>query len=669
MDQKSVIAAGAASVLIGFSASTLVRLYGWKVSALFFTVFVSGLAIFYGYRKTGLTPLFNMVERFSKRPLSFLRSKIAGLLQYVDLKVRQFISEIFDGINFDRKSVYVLITAVSVFAFHFWVQWRYKFRYIRMEGGLAIIKMFNFYLEHGLSGIFSHGFQINNYTGNPLFLLPVVEMFGYSPNSVRIALIASFAASSMLMFLSYYTVFDFKKAVLGIAILFTMSEYLYYRWFDYTYTIFLVTVLFYLYVRWNDSGKNMESLYLYPMSFLGGVFFYFKTTVVYLLIGFTAATFYSKGKEVLRANLPVLIVIFLIGAAPFFLYNFSNIDYIEDSGAESNNPSIGGKGNMSFAEAFVARADQLGRWMRSDTYNMKRFDLNASKNEYYGYNFDKFFPPGSEINQPLTLNSIITGENYNQAPFTGFHPFSILLVLSILALIYTRKHIEYLIIFFTFIFMLIFLPDRSPLRLGHVSVVVPFVPLIYLAALDTIPERWEKTKLYKTGYIAVLALLLTSIVMTLIVLPPAGDPGDEEVAPLGIWGGDQGFYNEFEALGIEGKVFTNSYKIEVISQYFPETSSTYIIPEGTSYNELIQLPKTGGHDIGVGGKGFLLDELRGYSNITVMVRENLTCTPYEEFCGAPPEQLIERVSYNESDMKRVELDGIDYIIIRGVRIE
>lgn len=655
MDQKSVIAAGAASVLIGFSASLISRLYDWRLSVIYISFFLSVLVIYQVYEGKIKSYLLVITRNF----LYYLQKSRLGL----------YISEKYRNITLNRLNVSLIITAVSVFTFHFWVQWRYTFRYIRMEGGLAIIKMFNFYFEHGFSGIFSQGFQINNYTGNPFFLLPLIEMFGYSPNGVRIALIASFAASSMLMFLSYYTVFDFKKAVFGVAILFTMSEYIYYRWFDYTYTIFLVTVLFYLYVRWNDSGKSMESIYLYPISFLGGVFFYFKTTVVYLLIGFTAATFYSKGKEVLKANLPVLIVIFLVGAAPFFLYNFSNMDYIEGSVAESNDPSIGGKGNMSFGEAFLARSDQLGRWMRSDTYNIKQFEPAASKNEYYGYNFNKFFPPGSEIEDPLTLNSVITGENYNQAPFTGFHPFSMLLILSILALLYTRKHIEHLIIFFTLLFMLVFLPDRSPLRLGHVSVVVPFVPLIYLAALDLIPEEWEKTKLYNTGYITVLALLLTSVAMTLIVLSPAGDPGDETVAPLGIWGGDQGFYNEFGSLGVEGKLFTNSYKVEVISQYFPETSSGYLIPEGTTYSQIIKLPKTGGHDIGVEREGILLEDLRGAKNLTLILRENLTCTPYEEFCGASAEQIMESVSYNQSDVKRIELDGIDYIIIRGVRIE
>lgn len=587
-------------------------------------------------------------------------AKIQRMLQKISEIRENPYEKILNVFTFQR--ILVSSTALSVFILHFWLQWRYTYRYVHMGGGLAIIGMLNTFLERGITALLTPAFQINNYTGNPLFLLPVIDLFGYSPNAVRIALIGSLAASTALFFLAYYNLFNYRKALLGVLLLFSMSEYIYFRWFDGTYAIFLVSVIFYLYTQWIKSGEKLSNIYIYLTAFFGGLFFYFKTTVLYLLVGIGLATLLSKGRKVVDIRVLILSVVFLAGAAPFIIHNTANYEHIQTAGTGSSTISIGGPVNLSIDEALVGRYDQFGRWLRPDIYNLDKIDDANTTEEAFGYPFKTSNAPGTEIKGDINYRSIITGKNYDIHFFNGFHSLSFLLLI-ILPIIIWKGDSSLAIIFTSFFSLMIFLPSTSAFRAGHMNILVPFACLLYIQALDLVPNRFEKTRIYNILYLSTILLILGSIAFTASVLPTPGDPTNQEEVSLDVWGGDQKFYSEFSQLGIEGHVGTNSYKINVISNYFAETKSVYLIPNGVTFDEIIRLPTTGGHFIGV-SDALNLEEYHyeAEKNSTLILRETLPCKPKKEFCGAETKKVIRNLNISESSFQRIELSDEIYLI-------
>lgn len=611
----------------------------------------------------------------------FLVSAIsAGLSAFVFFKNWERIREVFLDILERYRSFYedfrespvtvleerlrsvdtlVYVIAAAIFIVHFWLQWRYTFRIIHMAGGLAIVKMFNVFLGKGLMGLLDPAFQINNYTGNPLFLLPFVDLLGYSPSAMRITLIASMAASTAIFFLAYYRLFDLKKALLGILLLFSMSEYIYFRWFDYTYVIFLVAVLFYLYAGWRDD-QDIRSYRLYIISFVGGIFFYFKATVLYMLAGLAAGVLVLKKKDFLRADFLLLAILFIAGAAPFLVYNIAHMEHIESSVDKSNEVSLSGPEKLNLRASIVARFDQMGRWMRSDIYNL---DALWSNSTVFDYNFAPDNPPGGEIFEPLSIRSVLTGEGYDIHPYTGFHLITALLLAG-LALITAKSHyVDLAAIFSVFFTLMIFLPSTSGFRAGHMNVLVPFAIPIYLAALDLMPRSLESSRMVKAGYALLMILLIASSVLTVTYLDPVEKPGESPRWSEQHWGGDQGFYQGFDELDTGDDILTNSYKVAVITNYFPDKQGTYLFPSNITEKKLQQLPARVAHPIGTSSKKPLNEIQPG--NYNVILHQEMPCTPEEEYCGESTDRLREKLNLTQ-EMERIELKDETYLIARDL---
>lgn len=640
------------------------RLFAFFAGSVMAGLYVSNSFYFYDYFVYGTLSLTVLIAVTGWKRRESIRELTESVSENLYCEYQAFLSDprLFLRENLDRKTLKVYGIATGFFSLHFWLQWFYTYRITHMAGGLAILKNFNVFVEQGLRGLLNPGFQINNYTGNPLFLFPIVEILGYSPSAMRIALVSSAAASTAVFFLAYQKLFDLRKAVLGTLLLFSMSEYIYFRWFDYTYVLLLLAVLLYVYALWRESGHDIQSGYLYVIAFFGGLFFYFKTTVLYLLAGFTTAALALKRKDILRADFLGIILLFLAGAAPFFAYNLVNLDHIEVSGDKSNDVSIAGPENLTVTDSLVARYDQMGRWMRSDAYNLNSLSKNDS---YFGYNFRPDSPPGGEIRQPLSLRSILTGQDYEIHYFTGFHPLTAALLVLVPLVGFKGGFRDLAALFTTFFCLMIFLPSTSGFRVAHMNVLVPFSIPIYLAALSIIPESLEEKKAFKALYAIVSVVLGLSIVLTAAHLSPIEEAGGSERWTPAHWGGDQVFYSDFKDLDVERDVLTNSYRVNVITHYTPGTHSIYLFPSNMTRGELNSMPRRVAHPIGTGEK-YSLDYLNYYHNQTVILRENLPCEPGKEYCGASPENVLDLMDLDAEDTKQVKIDGENYMIARGV---
>lgn len=576
-----------------------------------------------------------------------------------------------------RQRLIVAGTALILFAIHFWLQWTFTYRYIEMAGGLGgIIDKFNVLLDGGLT---RSNIQINNYTGNPFFLLPLVQFLGYTPEAVRAALIFTKAGTTAMFFLAYYLLFGYRKAVMGAIILFSMSEWIYWRWFDHTYTGFLIGILVVLYAAWVNAGSGARSPHLYAIAFLGGLFFYFKTTVLYLLAGMGLAALYRQGVGLLRdAPLMTLLALFLVGATPFIAYNVTKTDQINRTQGSSTSISIGGKADLTVSQAIVGRFDQLGRWMRSDVYNLDTAilaDPSAVRNYPFGYPFNTKNGPGGEVRQGIDTVAVLTGDGYNRHYFNGIHLLSVLLVLSMVWLLYTRQHVHLVIVFLVMFLFHIILPSSSGLRTGHMNLLVPFVPLLYLAALDTVPPWMTRKRVYRAGGIVVAAVFLISIVVTVATLPPnttdvaydtgqwrsnTWSPGTISTVPLTRWGGDQLFYDTFAALDIDDRVVTNAFRVHLITWYFRDLDSAYLIPPNVTLAEL------DGPKPQLIGDRRRIGCLQEPTPVTVILRETLPCTPGTEFCGAATEDAIATFDLDPASMERMTLYNHTYLVARNI---
>lgn len=651
-----------------------------RVTAVFSLAFLAGMIIFDLYSKPLI--IYPLGSGVLEKVLSgyllalvftgyFFRPRLRDAYEYFRSRLNELRAlemPVIAGFIRDTERAKTYIMASMIFLVHFWLQWRYTYRYVHRAGGHAIIQTLNAFVVDGPAGILNYGFQINNYTGNPVFLLPLIDLFSFSPASVRIALIASFAASSAIFFIIYRRLFGFENAVLGALILFNFSEYIYFRWFDYSYVLFLVSILFYIFVRWRETQNSISSPFMHLLSFTGGIFFYFKSTVLYFLAGLAASIAYLEGRSVVDRELFLLVMVFLVGAAPFVIYNLVHFDTINDSPVGSTDVEIAGPSQMSLGDAIVSRFDQLGRWLQPDI--QKLYDKVVGSDRIRTFQKDGRSAPGIELSEPISIKSMITGENYEVNSFTGFNISSVLLVVSILSLAAFRKYLEFVIFFTVFFVLMIFLPSTSGFRMTHMHILVPFVPLIYLSALDIIPEKIEESSAYSIVYLLFAGLLLGSSLFTLSLIEPAQD--GMNAAELDVWAGSQDFYESYQDLEPGEQVITNSYRIAVMTTYTKgEMKSWYIIPENISRGQLEQLPQTGGHPTGTGdrtessdriiAKPIPLDKAGYYGGYTLILREELPCSR-GEFCGAGTPKVMEELGLSYEELEKEKIGNMTYLV-------
>lgn len=568
--------------------------------------------------------------RFFQRP-----GKLAQLLR----------SKIFKGLREkgNRSNLAIFSIFLLVFIFHFWLQWSFDRRAV-MSGVVHIVMdPFYFLLHNNLLEAFQYRhFQINSYTGNPFFLLPVLLIVGYSPLGLRLTFIGVFSLSMALFFLAYQRKFDLKKAILGILILTSMMEWVFHRFGDYDYTIMFFSILLYIFVLWEESGAQPDSNYIYLASFLGGLLFYFKATTAYMLLSLSAAAVYLNRKQPLsflrNLNLPALTILFLIGVSPFFVYNYYHFDVMVGDGY-----SLSGPDNLSLEDLPVRRFQQIDSWTGSE---VKRLSAHA----------------------PLSFLSV-----FEKDGFRGLSMISVLFLISIIYLLLSRSHLPLVIIFSVFYTMLFFVPMQSGIWRYQTTVLVPMIPMIIIAALDKIPERLEKSTIYKITF-AVLCLAFAF--GTLSYVSTLEGPESPEEWNVNYWAGDQSYYNDFKSLGISGQVVTNSYKAYAITKYFIDVSVTdFLLPRKTTKTYLKKTNEGPARKVaftshysvpldrwGLGSHGPL--EVR--EPVNLVLRENLPCTPRKEFCGASISQVLNEFNLTKEDMEEVTLDNETYLVAKDV---
>jgi len=617
---------------------------GVRILTLLILSVTSGLVIFLSAGRA-FKLSYNSLENFRK----FLKDNEVLLTIKRDFKSLFESSKAFSLFEqyFMRKSILILLTAVVIFVFHLWLQWTFQKQYIIGDMLYIVVRPFNFLIYEGIPDMFFHiHSQVNSYTGNPFFLLPFVYLLGYTPDAFRIALFGVIALTNVIFSLVYYEVLDFKKQILGILILTSMTTWVFFWWPDYDYSTLFFGILLLLYVKWLNEGAMADSRYLCVMSFLGGLFFYFKATVAYMGIAFGVATLYQKRDSIINfiksLNISVLIVLFLVGLSPFLTYN-----YFQDR-MMSDGFSFAGPEEMNFGDVAIERFYQLDKWTATEAGN-------------------------------LPLISSFSGLS-NQ-----FNFFTILLLLSMTVLAVKRQKLYLPIIFTVFYALLLFLPTISSVRAPQMTVLTPLIPLMVLSAFEVLTKRFESSNLYRIGFVLICAIFAVSIFSSISSMPPPDNPENEEAVDLWYWSGSQDFYDDFRKLDVEGPVVTNSYKIHLITRYTIDIRlSDYLIPAGFPENtgrlktmlwedgpprEGPQVDTTDYHRVSV-------DEwvegehspVETSEPVTLVLRQNLPCTPREEFCGAAMEEVLDKFNLSSDEMQQTTLGGKSYLVMRDVTL-
>lgn len=559
---------------------------------------------------------------------------LVSILTESSRKLNNYIEDIAH--LFQRHSSIILyLIAILVFVFVFWSQRSYTRSFVHLDGILVIVDPLLILLEEGVYGFFNIFTQVNSYTGNPFFLLPGMLVLGFSPDALQLLLIGCMSASCALFFLIYYQVLDFKKALFGVLILLTMSNWVLLRHPDYVYTIFFFAILLFLYIRWLQYFETDTAYrYLYLISFLGGLFFYFKATVAYILAGFASATLYDKGISVIRQiNIKAIIILFLLGALPFFMYHAAHPDVIS-----SHYPSMSGSTDLGPVE--------------------------SAENRFY--QLDGYLTPKSFLNDELlTINRGFPEDIERIGLYKGsIHFYTVALILSLPVLL-LREHGRFAVLFGTLYLLLLIVVGSSGIRKEHTTLLVPLVPLLIMALLDNIPDRYERTNGYQILFIIGILVLMASMIQTVSIWHPFASTSTEEFS-LSTYGGDQEFYSQFKDLDIDEPVITNSYRVHVNTKYDLDVSEThFLFPANLSWNWREThpgVPETGGYPQGVRRYRDAINRFEPNRSMTVVLREDLPCIPREEWCGAPVEEVLEEFDLNKEEMDYVELDGESYLV-------
>ena len=617
---------------------------GVRILILLILFVTSGFVIFLSAGRA-----FKLSYRFFENVRKFLRGKKDVFYIREEIEDIAGSSKAFSLFEqyFMRKSVLILITAVVVFVFHLWLQWTFQKDYIIGDMLYIVVRPFNFLIYEGIPDMFFHTHsQVNSYTGNPFFLLPFVYALGYTPDAFRIVLFGVIALTNVVFSLIYYEVLDFKKQILGVLILTSMSTWVFFWWPDYDYSTLFFGILLMLYVRWVNEGATAYSRYLYVMSFLGGLFFYFKATVAYMGIAFGVATLYQKRGSIINfvksLNIPVLIVLFLVGLSPFLTYN-----YFQDR-IMSDGFSFAGPEETNFGDVAVERFYQLDKWTATEAGNLS------------------LISSFSDLSNP-------------------FNFFTVLLLLSMAVLAIKRQKLYLPIIFAVFYALLLFLPTISSVRAPQMTVLTPLIPLIVLTAFESVTKRFESTNFYRIGFVLACAIFAASIFSGVSSMDSPANPENEEAVDLWYWSGSQQFYDDFKKLDVEGPIVTNSYKVHLITRYTVDINlSDFLIPAG--FPEDTEKLKSKLWEEGPPREGPQVDTTDYYrvsvdewmkgdhspvetsETVTLLLRENQVCTPREEFCGAAVDEVLDEFNLTRDQMQRTTLTGNSYLVMRNVTL-
>ncbi len=539
------------------------------------------------------------------------------------------VSNIASKLKQEDKKAYAFATIV--FLLHFWIFWNYTSKEIVQDAIWVIVIPLSILLEEGfLQGISNEDFQINSYTGNPFFLLPFIHLLDFSPLVLRILLGLSASAATAIFFLSYYELFDLKNAVIGILILFNFDRWLILEHPDYLYGMLFLAILFYFYSRWVKLGTDKGRNYLYVLSFLGGLFFYFKATVGYLLLSITIATLYEKGFSIIKKiNLVAVIVLFGLGLSVFILH----MSYCE--------------GEMTHSAAGLAGQD--GGVVDTTYERLHHLNVYTSTSQSLM----------SGLYVPYDLPEEITS-HHSFGGLQGIYLSTILLGVAFLYLVLTghRPHLV-LIVFFMFILHFV-IPSTSGLRIKQIGVIAPFFPIVFMSALERFSLKSPKIA-SKLSFLLILVLYL-SLMTTLLVIERHESPQIN----LEEWGGEQEFYEEFKELEIEGTTVTNSYMAYTTTKYVLDIPrSRYLTPSDPNLGDYG--PGDGGQPGAVRGTDVAYNEFEENQSVNVVLREDLPCTPYEEFCGAEAKEIKQEFGIEEK--KEVSIQGISYWVIEDAVIQ
>lgn len=221
----------------------------------------------------------------------------------------------------------VYLVALLIFMTHFVISWIYS----NPELDPNVITVFLEAFE-GLRELDAAYIQVNYYTGNFFLLIPLLEFLGYSPRVFRGLMIGLMSLSSSVIFLGVSKKYDLKTGLIGILFLFNSGVWLTFRFVDYTYVLFCVSVMLYVFVLWE---KSRERKFVYAFSFLAGLFFYFKAITGYVTVGILLGGLVQY-RTFLRDYLSIktvfiAIFFFSIGISPFIGMTFlGGLDWHKD---------------------------------------------------------------------------------------------------------------------------------------------------------------------------------------------------------------------------------------------------------------------------------------------------------------------------------------------------
>lgn len=405
------------------------------------------------------------------------------------------------------------LLAVAIFLFHTLVNFSYSVKNVRPDATLVFMQPIRFLLEHGT---FVRETSSNFYTGNPFFTIPIFEVFGYSPMTVKVFLSVMMGLSSVVFYLFYRKAFGRRKAVSLILILLTLNTWLTFRYMDWTYILFFEGVILYLYTSWmQKTGRE-----LYIISFLSGLAFYFKTIVLYLMAGVALSALIEKKEELLLERTPEEIIgsglLLVLGASPFIIYSFNvGFDYLQLAGI-----------SRGISEVVIQRFRNI-----------------------------------SILTWPGIIYSDVAVGNL---PF--YHLYLPLLFSGTYFSLKDRVSRRYAVIFLTIILLSINVVYRVSYR--QMVILLPFVPIIIYANTDLLSLDDEQKSYLVSG----LALAIIAI-SSLYTIPDTSYMFGRDTK----WDVNPSNYDLKDKLDVEGPVAANYYDIYLSASYDMDMKPLYFL--------------------------------------------------------------------------------------------
>lgn len=479
----------------------------------------------------------------------------------------------------NRRSTLILSGSI-VFLFHLWAGLNYSYPYINNNSVNVIV-------EYLRSLYFTPGFapwehQINFYTGNPFFLLPLFLLLDLSPYTLRLALILCMAGASLFAFLSYVNIYNLKTGIIGVLILFNLNSWIPFRDGDYVYLVLFPVICLYLFTLW-ERKKN--SIYLYLFGFFSGFFFYFKAIMAYFFIALVSAKLIeTKGKfirNLSRKEMAILLFSGILGGLPFLIYAV----------------------NRRFVFLPTALGIEKSHYLEEIGW-LERLQIRITE-------FTHLVNPSKVLEIPdctfcFDLNIIV-----------------LLLVTGLIISFLRRRNLTYTLAFILIFLSLLHIPND--IRWMQLMAIMPVVPIIILNIIPEFSDYREHLEWF------IIIVLLVSMISTLATL----DSYAENPSETAHWGGAQNAYNDYNNLSIDSnRVITNSYYIWVLSRYDLGTEETILlIPKKTDH---IRDAWTN-----FAGKGRSTLNETSLSSDTLILVERPICQTEGDFCGYNKTEVIQ----------------------------